>query len=345
VTEFRSDNGLTVLVVIVNFNSGTLLHDAIIGVHKQTYRSWKLVVADNASTDGSAEHLEEMFPNVKVIRSPKNVGFAAANNLAVTKAPGASWIALLNPDAIPHSRWLEELVAATRVHPGFGSFSSRTLTAHAPDILDGAGDVYHVSGKYWRRGSGCPDSSRYAAKQEVFSACAAAALYSAKAWSDVGGMDEDFFCYGEDVDLGFRMQLAGYRCMYVPTAQAVHHGSAITGRHSNFSVYHGHRNLMWTYFKNMPWPLFWLYLPQHFLLNLVTIVWFALRGQGRVMLMAKRDALKGLPRIWRERKKIQSKRRVSAWELRRVMAKSLFRPYFTHRIRGIVKKNAGKIDR
>lgn len=84
---------------------------------------------------------------------------------------------------------------------------------------------------------------------------------------------------------------------------------------------------MWTYFKDMPWPLFWLYLPQHLLLNLVSIMYFALRGQGRVILKAKWDARKGLPRILKERRRVQKTRRVSAWELRRVMAKGLLRPY------------------
>ena len=146
VIESRSDHGLNVLVIIVNYNSGNLLQDAIAGIQKQTYRFWKLVVVDNASTDGSADLLEEMFPDTQVIRSPENVGFAAANNLAVTTTPAASWIALLNPDAVPHPRWLEELVAATRAYPEYSSFSSRTITAHNPDIIDGAGEGFYNNG-------------------------------------------------------------------------------------------------------------------------------------------------------------------------------------------------------
>jgi len=321
VSELGPDNELTVLVIIVNYNSGALLQDAITGVQKQTYRSWKLVVVDNASTDGSADLLEEMFPSTHVIRSPKNVGFAAANNLAVMTTPAASWIALLNPDAVPHPRWLEELVAATRAYPEFGSFSSRTITAHDPDTIDGAGDVYHISGRYWRRGSGCPNTSKYAVNKEVFSACAAAALYNAKVWCKVGGMDEAFFCYGEDVDLGFRMHLAGYRCMYIPEALAVHHGSATTGRHSDFSTYHGHRNLVWTFVKNMPGALFWLFLPIHFLLNLSTVGVFIARGQGRVILRAKWDAIKGLQMAWAKRQQIQARRVARLNDIWRVLNK------------------------
>lgn len=129
------------------------------------------------------------------------------------------------------------------------------------------------------------------------------------------------------MDLGFRLRLAGYRCLYVPDAVVHHVGSAITGRRSDFTVYHGHRNLVWVFVKNMPGPLFWLYLPQHLLFNLVSILWYTLRGQGRVILRAKWDAIRGLPRVWRQRKAIQAKRKVGAWELRRLMARGWLTPY------------------
>ncbi len=122
-----------------------------------------------------------------------------------------------------------------------------------------------------------------------------------------GGLDEDFFCYGEDVDLGFRLQLFGYKCVYVADAVAHHHGSAVTGDRSDFSTYHGQRNLVWVYVKNMPPLLFWPLLPYHLVLNLVALFACALRGQGRMVLKAKFDALRGLPRIWQKRRAIQGK--------------------------------------
>jgi GT2 family glycosyltransferase len=143
-------------------------------------------------------------------------------------------------------------------------------------------------------------------------------LYSRKAWEQVGGLDEDFFCYGEDVDLGFRLQLAGYRCLYVPTAVAHHYGSAVTGERSDFSTYHGQRNLVWVYVKNMPPLLFWVLLPYHLVLNLAALIGCVLRGQGRVAFKAKIDALRGLARTWKKRRSIQRERRVSAariWSL------------------------------
>jgi len=105
----------------------------------------------------------------------------------------------------------------------------------------------------------------------------------------------------------------------------VHHvGSGTTGgKHSDFALYHGHRNLVWTFVKDVPGLLFWLLLPLHVTLNLVSIVWFALRGQGRVILKAKRDALFGLPKMWRKRQAIQSTRIATVREIWRVMDKRI----------------------
>ena len=113
----------------------------------------------------------------------------------------------------------------------------------------------------------------------------------------------------------------------MPEAIARHIWPATTGKRSDFTVYHGYRNLVWTSFQNMPWPLFWLHLPQHILLNVVLLVYFSLRGQARVVFKAKWDAIKGLPRILIERRRIQKNRRVSSWELRRTMATGLLTPY------------------
>ena len=159
---------------------------------------------------------------------------------------------------------------------------------------------------------------------EIFAPCAAAALYRRSTFLEVGGFDQDYFCYFEDIDLGFRLRLLGYHCRYVPDAVVLHVGSAVTGRRSSFSLYHGHRNLVWTYCKNMPALLFWIYLPQHLLLNLGTVAWFALRGQGIILLRAKWDALRGLPRCWRQRRVIQASRRISSWSLRQMMSHGLW---------------------
>jgi GT2 family glycosyltransferase len=194
----------------------------------------------------------------------------------------------------------------------------------AKNVIDGVGDVYHFSGLVWRRGYGRPVTSTDLVAGEIFSPCAGAALYRREALAKVTGFDEDYFCYVEDVDLGFRLRLAGFRSMYVPDAVVHHVGSATTGgQHSDFAVYHGHRNLVWTYVKNMPGWLFWACLPSHIAMNLLAVGVFAWRGKGKVILRAKRDALLGLPGMWRKRRDIQSRRVAPIGEIWRVLDKRL----------------------
>ena len=185
--------------------------------------------------------------------------------------------------------------------------------------MDGSGDLYHVSGLSWRRDHGQPLAASERPPGPVFSACGASAVYRRRLFLALGGFDEDLFCYMEDVDLGFRLRLVGETCRYVPAATALHAGSGTTARRSDFSVFHGHRNLVWVFVKDMPGPLLWLYLPLHLLLNLASIPWLAWRGQGRVAVRAKWAALRGLPRVWRRRAEVQRGRRASARAIRRAL--------------------------
>src|SRR5918996_452542 len=279
-------------VVIVNYNAAGFLDRALDALARQTLPPDRVIVVDNASTDGSADGLERALPAVEVVRLDENVGFAAANNLGVRAASNCDWVALLNPDAFPEPAWLERLLEAARSEPGYSFFASRLLLADEPDKIDGTGDVYHVSGLAFRRDHGRPVTKVARTREEVFAPCAAAALYRRDAFLEVGGFDERYFAYLEDLDLAFRLRFSGHRCLYVPSSTALHHGSAISGRTSDFTIYHSQRNLVWTYLKNMPSPLVWVYLPQHVLVNVVALVAYSLLGQPRAIVRAKQDALR-----------------------------------------------------
>lgn len=298
-------------------------------------------VLDNGTEDPIPDKYSARFPLVQFFRSEQNVGFAAGNNLLFQKTKGYEWIALVNPDAFLKTDWLSKMLSATIAYPEYSFFASRLLQAANHQILDGDGDSMHICGKAWREGYGQPKPQHAVEPREVFSPCAAAALYRRDALEAVGGFDEDFFCYFEDVDLGFRLRLAGHRCLLVSDAVAYHVGSATTGgRHGDFAVYHGHRNLVWTYVKNMPGVLFWLLLPAHIALNVVTIIWFTLRGQGSVILKAKWDALCGIPRIWKKRCAIQRNHRASVGEIWQVLDKSFLPRLSQLRRKTLVRRNS-----
>jgi len=309
-----------VAVAVVTYNPGPHLARCLEAAGVQTLRPHRVIVVDNGSDDGSLAALEARPGRHEVVSLGRNTGFAAATNRGIERAADCDFVALLNPDAFPEPGWLEALVRAASERPAYAFFASRQLVADDPSRLDGAGDVYAVSGLAWRRLFGQPARGAALAAEEVFGPCAAAALYRRDALLEAGGFDESFFCYFEDVDLAFRMRLRGHRCLYVPDAVVHHVGSAVRGRHSAFAVYHGHRNLVWTWWKNMPGPLLAMYLPHHLAMNGAALVHFAARGLLGPVLRAKRDAVRGLPAMLGKRRRIQSAPRARAGDLRRMMA-------------------------
>jgi GT2 family glycosyltransferase len=323
-----------VSVVIVSWNSAKHLPRCLDALSEQTFQGFEVILIDNGSLDGGTNDLEQKYPQLALHleRLTSNLGFAWANNRGARIARG-TWLALLNADAFPAPDWLEQLLQAANKYPDFSFFSSRQVQANRPDFLDGSGDEYHVSGLAWRRFYNYQAQTYGFKEEEVFSACGAAALYPRDDFLEVAGFDETYFSYFEDVDLSFRLRLIGKRCLYVPQAIVYHVGSASTGKISDFVIYHGHRNLVWTYFKNMPGSLFWRYLPLHFLMNLFFIISFTFKGKGLAILRAKIDAFRRLPAIIRTRRQIQNTRKTPVDEIWQAMNKDLFAPYWASRQR------------
>lgn len=298
-------------IIIVAWNCWEHLFRCLDALSAQSTLGFRVVIVDNGDAEVQQIDRACSYPKVNYIKSPSNLGFAAGNNQGIELAYNVSWIILLNPDTIPAVDWFENMMRAAVRYPDYSVFGSKLLQADNRTVLDGEGDCYHVSGMAWRSGMGLLAMSKPNDPWEVFSPCAAAALYKADALRDVGGFDEDFFCYMEDVDLGFRLRLAGYRCLTVPEAEVLHVGSATTGKRSPFYIYYGQRNLVWTYVKNMPGVLFWLFLPLHVLINIAALLRYALSGQFLVVWRAKYDAVRMLPKVWQKRSEIQKTRRVS----------------------------------
>jgi GT2 family glycosyltransferase len=311
---------MEVSVIIVNYFSAEFLRRCLEALAAQTLPPKSVVIVNNGDLPGALDFIAGAHPDYRVLEQP-NIGFAAGNNLAVRQVAECEWVALLNPDAFPERTWLENLARCAADHPGIDLFSSQMLQDSDPRLLDGAGDCYHLSGLAWRGQHGERDI-RPAPYKEVFSACGAAALFRRSVLLSVEGFDESFFCYFEDVDLGFRLRLQGFRCIHAFDAVVTHVGSVSSGgAQSDFALYHGHRNLVWTFVKNMPGYLFWLLLPAHIALNFAEILWFSAHGRARVICRAKRDAIKGLPAAWRQRRKVQKLRVASYSDILRAMSR------------------------
>lgn len=321
---------MSITVIIVNWNSGTFLAECLHRLNRQTLQPTRVLVVDNHSSDHSLNCIGQYADHVTVLPMESNLGFAAGNNYALSRCD-TEFVALLNPDVLPADDWLECLLGAARRHPEFSAFGSRQCCQNDPDVLDGIGDIYHVSGLAWRNRYGFRQQKQDLTSREIFSPCAAAALYRRQDFIDAGGFDEDFFCYMEDIDMGFRLRLNGHKAMYVPEAVVLHAGAASTGNPwSDFAVYHGFRNAVWVFIKNMPGVLFWLLLPLHIMMNLLVMLFFSIRGQGNVILKAIRDAMIGILPMWRKRHSIQTNRVISIGDVWKLLDKRIFPPIRSH---------------
>jgi len=298
-------------IIILFWNNGQYIQKCLDSLSNQIVNDFEIIIIDNGSQEPIIQELLQDFPNLQIelIQLPENIGFSAGNNLGVEHSRG-KYIITLNADAFPEKEWLENIHKAIEKYPDC-FFASKLIMANDPTRLDGAGDVYHFTGQVWRKYHNYSESSIQLSEKEVFSACGAAAIYPKDAFDRVGGFDPDYFSYVEDVDLGFRLRLAGYRCIFLPEAIVHHIGSGSTGKRSDFSVYYGHRNLVWTFVKNMPGVLFWILLPFHLLMNALFICISILRKQGKITLKAKIDAIKDLQTWWKKREQIQANRRTS----------------------------------
>jgi GT2 family glycosyltransferase len=312
-----------VAVVVVNFNAGARRVVRLIeALRAQSFRGFEVLVVDNASRDDSLVAFEDSGLPLRLLPQSENLGFAAANNLAAreTRAP---LVALLNPDAYPEPGWLQALVDATQRYPEAAAFGSLQVDAGDPSRIDGAGDVYTPYGYAYRGHWRWPVEAAPRSDGETFAPCAAAALYRREAFMEVGGFDERFFCYHEDVDLGFRLRLAGWRCVQVAEARVAHEGSGISGFRSEFMIFHGTRNRIWTWVKNMPLGLLCLTAPGHIAFNLA-VQYRGLKNRTLgATLRGQLAALRGLRPFLASRRETQGSRRASALELLEAMTPSL----------------------
>ncbi|MEJ0059349.1 MAG: glycosyltransferase family 2 protein [Terricaulis sp.] len=316
------DTGPDALIAVVSFNTRTHWPRLKAALEAQTWQRFRLIVVDNASTADQRLTSADMPAFGELVQLEDNIGFAAANNRAF-EGDAAEFFVCLNPDAFPAPDWLERLIAAARAAPHAGAIGSLQIAADDATLLDGAGDAFWAGGLAYRA---LHRRSRPAHLEagETFSACAAAALYRADVFREAGGFDESFFCYCEDVDLGFRMRLMGRPTIQADDAVVAHVGGGSAGARSRFALFHGTRNRLWTFVKSMPWPLLIVLGPVHVAMTLFVMAWSLIRGTSGPTWDGVFQGLRGLPRVFRQRRTIQAKRRASSLEIARALTWSPF---------------------
>jgi len=315
---------MLVSVIIPNWNGLAHLPVCLASLKSQTHPDFEIIVADNASSDGSREWLAREHAGVRLIALDKNYGFAAACNAGLRQGRGEI-LALLNNDAEAGPGWLAGIVAAFARHPEAGLVASKMLLFDRRDTLHSAGDEYRRDGTPANRGVWQKDGPDYAQERFVFSACGGAAAYRRAMLDAVGLFDEDFFYSCEDTDLAWRAQLAGWRCVYAPGA-VVYHKLSATGGGVTASYYDG-RNFIYLLVKDVPvgvWRKHWQEIAAAQLRIFGKALSAAIRGGGaaRARLCGQLAGLLAIPRLLRKRQEVHAARRASDDYLESLLARA-----------------------
>ncbi len=321
-------------VIIVNWNGGPLVMEAVRSVLSQTIASQlKVIVVDNGSTDGSPEELDREFgTSIHLVRLAVNFGFAGGNNHGFACAEG-EYVLLLNNDAVAEPAWAESLIKAAESDEDIGMCTSKILCYKDRTVIDNAGHLMFRDGLNRSRGHMRPDTGRYDRTEESLFASGCAALYRLDAVRHWGGFDEDFFAYGDDADLGLKLRLSGYRCLYVPESVVYHHQSRSTSRHSLKKIYWVERNRIWVLIKFF--PMWYVLTSPLYTAQRLYKSWLAgRRHEGLagylvenhpefliigVLLRAWIDAVKLLPGMIVKRWRIRRKRKISPAQLKALL--------------------------
>ena len=298
-------------VIIPNWNGLRYLRPCLASLQAQTWPSFEVIVVDNASTDGSVNAVRREFPGVRVLALSRNGGYSGGCNAGIGAARG-DVVVFLNNDIEAEPTWLEALVGTLDRHPDAGSAASRMMLYDQPTHIHSAGDTYGVDGLPNSRGVWQLYGPPYNQEEYVFGGCGGALAYRKHVLDDIGLFDERFFMYCEDVDLNWRAQLAGYRCIYTPDAVVRHHLSATGG--GTLASYYVGRNTLWVIARNYPPVLFRRYRGQ-ILRAQWRIAKDALRSwRGKAARARLRGQLAGLLTAWRWRRyrtALMARRRVS----------------------------------
>lgn len=219
-------SGRSTALIIPNWNGAGRLSRCLQSVAALRGADTEIIVVDNGSSDGSPE--VGLRAGARVIRLPENLGFARAVNRGIAES-GGEFVALVNNDVELDAGWLTALLDALDRHPECGMATGRTLLYGNRRLIDGAGDALSLGFAAARLGHGSPDGPFYEQERRVLAVSGAACLIRRAVFAQVGGFEELFFAYLEDIDFCLRAQLAGFQAIYVPEAIAFHEGSASTG--------------------------------------------------------------------------------------------------------------------
>ena len=325
----------TVSIVIASLNGRNLLGPCLRSLWDQTFTDFEVIVVDNGSTDGTVDFIKSFRePRLRMVSLSENRGFAGGCNAGMTQARGR-YIATLNNDTEADRNWLGELVRVMDGNPKVGMGASKILFFNERNRIDKAGHLIYLDGVNHGRGSGQLDQGQFDRIEDVLFPDGAAAIYRREMLDMTGLFDDRFFAYGDDCDLGLRGRLAGWGCLYVPTAVVYHVHSATSGEFSSLKAFLIERNRIWVAVKSFPAPLL-LVSPIFTMIRFAFHAYGSLFGVGSsgrfaarsrtqlvlAILKAYWSAVKSLPAMWSSRRAIGRSSHLSAWQFTALLWKN-----------------------
>ena len=275
-------------IVIPNYNGIKYIEACLDSVFAGTQTDIEVIVVDNASTDGSLEIIKEKFPQIKLIENTINTGFCKAVNQGIL-ASTTPYVILLNNDTVVDLAFVHELEKVMDNDKTLFSASAKLISLYEKDKIDDAGDFYCALGWAFARGKN-KNSQLYDKDCNIFASCAGAAIYRRELLNEdkVGLFDENHFAYLEDIDIGYRARIKGYRNYFASKAIVYHAGSATTGsRYNSFKTKLASKNSIYLISKNMPLLQIIINMPFFVLGFGVKTLFFVKKGHGK-------DYLEGL---------------------------------------------------
>ncbi len=308
----------TVAIVVLNWNAYDQTVECVESLQQSSYPNLKIIIVDNGSNNREGDRLKEKFAQtIEVVQNVKNLGVAGGNNAGIRQALNdrtVKYVAMVNNDLMVEADTIAHLVAPAEVNERIGMVAGRMMNYFQRERIDNLGIAMTTAGLGYNR-----KSEWY----PLFCPCSGLGLYRTEGLRkimtpDGQVWDNDFFAYFDEQDVGFRLRMNGYEAVYVPTAVGYHkEGATSGGPSSDFSIYHGHRNNLWFLVKDFPTALWWKYLPGIIATQFGTFLLYAKRRRLRVIIRAKWDALRGIPKMLAKRSAIQAIRRVPIPDIER----------------------------
>lgn len=299
-------------VIIPNWNGREFLQDCLVSLYNQTYPDFEVILVDNGSADGSVVFTEKNFPKVNIIKLKKNYGFAKAINEGV-KISLSEYVVFLNNDTSVDKNWLKNLVACAQKHPEVISVNSKLLNFYDRKIIDGVGILMNEVGQARSIGWQELDQGQFEKETYIFGSTGGASLFRRKEFLNLGGFEESYFMYYEEVDFAFRSEFQGYRSIYCPKALVFHKHKSTAKKYPGHVEYWQFRNMMQTIIRDFPTAILlknfrWLKI---ILVFLNTHLYQIKNGFLLSWLLTDLWLILHLPKLILQRRKIQSNIKVN----------------------------------